>query len=88
MLIKLQVAVAQESVLSHGLIDQQNRVFSFPICLISKIWRLKTVEFTLEKTQKIPILFPISWSKNGETSSPEKKNTASSESGRIHYTQS
>jgi hypothetical protein len=33
----------------------------------------KKDECTLEKTQKIPILFPISWSEKGEIFSPEKK---------------
>jgi len=33
----------------------------------------KEVECTLGKTQKIPILFPISWWKKGEISPQKKK---------------
>jgi hypothetical protein len=49
-------------------------VFFFPHLFdIENLAIKKEVECTLEKTQKIPILFPISWSKKGEISSPEKK---------------
>jgi hypothetical protein len=54
--------------------------FFSPFISYRKFGDKKKVEFTLEKTKKIPILFPIScselgkeWSKNGEISPPEKK---------------